>query len=82
MSQATFDQDGIIVENWCDPFRITGNDGNNGVDGQTIEFIYRLLPSQDVYRELSNYLVNNPLFSPNENKFVPPINDDLNLKLP
>lgn len=43
MSNATFDYQGI-VEDWTDPFCISGEDGdpgNDGVDSKSKEFIYR-----------------------------------------
>lgn len=80
MSQATFNQDGSIVENWETPVRITGKDGKNGVDGSSIEFIYRLLPNNDSYTKLSRYLTENKLYSPEtDDDVIPPINDNLGI---
>lgn len=46
LSNAYFDNNGNIVvkengESWSKPIRITGADGDNGADGETIEFIYK-----------------------------------------
>lgn len=41
-SYATFLETGAIIKDWSEPVRITGNDGKNGVDGNSLEFIYRL----------------------------------------
>lgn len=42
MSWAVFLYTGETQEGWSTPIRITGENGVNGVDGSSIEFIYRL----------------------------------------
>lgn len=82
LSQATFNEVGDIVNSWCEPFRLTGEDGQDGVDGSLTEFIYRLLPDYETYKKLSNYLniSGNELYSdPKENDKVPAVNDDFNI---
>lgn len=79
LSQATFDQDGTLINDWCSPIRMSGKDGKNGVDGQSIEFIYRLLPNYETYLDLFEHLSENKLYSPDEKGVVPPNNDNLNI---
>lgn len=79
LSQATFDQDGSITENWCVPIRLTGKDGKNGVDGNNIEYTYRLIPDYDTYLKLREQLSSKKLFSSPEDDKVPPVNDSLNI---
>lgn len=78
-SNVTFMDNGNPIGKWSTPIRLTGADGKNGVDGNNIEFIYRLLPDYDSYLSLKNHLSVNELPSPNENKFVPDNNDSLNV---
>ena len=40
MSNATFNKDGI-VQDWSEPIQITGDDGVNGTDGVSSEFIFK-----------------------------------------
>lgn len=61
ISENTFDMNGSPIGEWSVPFRITGEDGENGVDGTNIEFIYRQLPSMDIYTSLSAWLETNEL---------------------
>lgn len=42
MSFGTFSQDGSLEDDWSEPIRISGANGENGKDGTTIEFIYKL----------------------------------------
>lgn len=42
MSTADFDYNGDLIGEWSDPIRLTGEDGTNGTDGSSIEFIYKL----------------------------------------
>lgn len=78
-SNVTFMDNGNPIGKWSTPIRLNGADGKNGVDGNNIEFIYRLLPDYDSYLLLKNHLSANELPSPNENKFVPDNNDSLNV---
>lgn len=78
MSQATFAEDGRLVNNWCSPFRLTGENGKNGVDGYRSEFIYRILPNITSYENLKEFTKD--LYSPEyEDNYVPVVNDDLNI---
>lgn len=78
MSQATFAEDGRLLNNWCSPFRLTGENGKNGVDGVRSEFIYRLLPDITSYENLREFTKN--LYSPEyEDNYVPVANDNLNI---
>lgn len=54
-SVASFSSAGAIIGTWSDPFCITGINGENGTDGSSIEFIYRLIPNKDNYKVLRNY---------------------------
>lgn len=78
-SNATFMDNGNPVGKWSTPIRLNGVDGKNGVDGDNIEFIYRLLPDYDSYVVLRNHLSTEELSSPNEKGFVPDNNDSLNV---
>lgn len=42
MSWAVFTAEGNIRDAWAPPIRLTGEDGKNGTDGKSIEFIYKL----------------------------------------
>lgn len=42
MSTADFDYEGSLIGEWSDPIRLTGENGTNGTDGSSIEFIYKL----------------------------------------
>lgn len=79
MSQGTFNEEGDLVAEWCEPFRMTGDRGLSGADGRVIEFIYRLLPSMEVYNALKISLENKKLSSPNVDDFIPEVNDSLNI---
>ena len=52
MSQATFGETGDLINDWCLPFRLTGEAGKNGADGRVTEFIYRLVPDFETYKKL------------------------------
>lgn len=79
MSQGTFNEEGNLIAEWCEPFRMTGDRGLSGADGRVIEFIYRLLPSMEVYNALKRSLENKKLPSPNVDDFIPEVNDSLNI---
>ena len=80
MSQATFGETGVLINDWCTPFRLTGEAGKNGADGRVTEFIYRLIPDYEMYKDLVNYLDRNKLYSPeNDDDFVPEVNDNLEI---
>ncbi len=79
-SNATFQDNGNLLGDWCEPFRMTGADGKNGVDGDLIEFIYRLVPTYEDYLNLRNFhLSSDKLESKDERGFVPDKNDNLNI---
>lgn len=42
MSQKVFYTDASLEKNWSDPTLISGTDGTNGTDGDTIEFMYKV----------------------------------------
>lgn len=80
LSQATFNEVGDIVNSWCEPFRLTGEDGQDGVDGSVTEFIYRLLPDYKTYQQLVAHLgiKGNELYSdPKNNDVVPTKTDNI-----
>ena len=55
-SNGTFNSAGSLVgDGWSKPFRITGTDGVNGTDGESIEFIYRLISNKSNYDLLRKY---------------------------
>ena len=41
MTQCFVDSEGSYQNSWTDPFRITGGNGKDGEDGDSIEFIYK-----------------------------------------
>ena len=63
MSYATFDNYELTID-WSDPIRITGEDGVNGTDGTSIEFIYKLFEEEQLY-------IPTPPNDPNHNDYVP-----------
>lgn len=63
MSCATFDNYELTID-WSDPIRITGEDGANGTDGTSIEFIYKLFEKEQSY-------IPTPPNDPNHNDYVP-----------
>lgn len=75
MSQATFREDGSLIANWNEPFRLTGDDGRDGADSRGIEFIYRRLPNINSYYKLVDFLEFNKL----DNTDLPEVNDYLNI---
>lgn len=80
MSQATFGESGNLINDWCNPFRLTGDDGKNGVDGRVTEFIYRLIPDLETYKLLVSDLFVHELYSPEyEEDYVPEVTDSLNI---
>ena len=52
MSYASFNSAGTNLSGWQTPTRLTGEDGHNGTDGSSIEFIYRLISNYDNYNQL------------------------------
>lgn len=78
LSNAFFANDGVTIEGWATPIRLTGENGQDGVDGTNIEFIYRLLPNRDTYIALREFLAENPLTSGGDLE-VPVVNDELGL---
>lgn len=52
MSYASFNSAGTNLSGWQAPARLTGEDGHNGTDGSSIEFIYRLISNYDNYNQL------------------------------
>lgn len=78
LSNAFFANDGTTIEGWTTPVRLTGENGQDGVDGTNIEFIYRLLPNRDTYTALREFLAENPLTSGGDLE-VPEVNDELGL---
>lgn len=75
MSQATFREDGSLIANWNEPFRLTGDDGRDGADSRGIEFIYRRLPNINSYYKLVDFLE----FKKLDNTDLPEVNDYLNI---
>ena len=55
LSTATFNSSGTKLQDWCTPYCLTGEDGINGTDGQSIQFIYRLIPNKDNFDILRKY---------------------------
>jgi hypothetical protein len=54
MSSASFHSSGYIIGEWSDPVQLTV-DGINGKDGDSIQFIYRLLHSVEDFEILKNF---------------------------
>ena len=52
VSTCEFDNDGNNRGNWSTPFCITGEDGDNGTDGESSEYIYKTFTDKD---EFENY---------------------------
>lgn len=46
---ADFNGEGVKVTDWQSAICITGENGANGADGLSREYIYLLLPDKDVY---------------------------------
>lgn len=66
MSSGIFRADtGELIDEWSTPVRVTGQDGSNGTDGTSIEFIFKLTktPLEPPYLDTSD--------SPNTNKYIP-----------
>ena len=55
MSYASFNSSGTQIENWHSPIRLTGENGVNGADGSSMEFIYRLVSNKSNYQTLYEY---------------------------
>ena len=55
MSYASFNSAGTQLENWHAPLRLTGENGINGADGSSMEFIYRLVSNRSNYQTLYEY---------------------------
>jgi hypothetical protein len=56
MSYASFNSAGTNISGWQSPSRLTGEDGKNGTDGTSIEFIYRLISNYDNFVKLKTEL--------------------------
>lgn len=54
-SNAVFNDFGEKISDWTSPFRMTGEDGIPGKDGETIQFIYRLISNTENFNELVRY---------------------------
>lgn len=66
MSSGIFKADtGELIDEWTTPVRITGQDGSNGTDGTSIEFIYKLTATslEKPYLDTTD--------SPNTNDYIP-----------
>lgn len=66
MSSGIFRADtGELTDGWTTPVRITGQDGSNGTDGTSIEFIYKLTATslEEPYLDTTD--------SPNTNNYIP-----------
>lgn len=57
-SVGNFNSAGSLIGTWSKPFCITGEDGHDGTDGVSKEFIYRLLPNKDAFAGLKEWLSN------------------------
>lgn len=55
-SVADFDEKGALTGTWSEPFCITGQDGKDGADGASKEFIYRLISNKDNFDQLKAWL--------------------------
>lgn len=64
MSVGIFGADGNLKGEWSKPIRVTGEDGTDGIDGSSIEFIYKLTKTDKV-------VLNTPDNKPNESQYVP-----------
>lgn len=80
LSNAFFANDGITIESWSTPVRLTGENGQDGVDGNNIEFIYRLLPNRDTYIALREYINDGHPLTSGATLEVPAVNDDLGIE--
>lgn len=66
MSSGIFRADtGELTDGWTTPVRITGQDGSNGTDGTSIEFIFKLTETslESPYLDVTD--------SPNTNEYIP-----------
>lgn len=66
MSSGIFKADtGELIDEWTTPVRITGQDGSNGTDGTSIEFIFKLTETslEPPYLDVTD--------SPNTNEYIP-----------
>lgn len=79
LSNAFFANDGITIESWTVPTRLTGEKGEDGVDGDNLEFIYRLLPNRDAYIALREYINDGHPLTSGATLEVPAVNDDLGI---
>lgn len=57
-SVGSFNSAGSLVGEWSAPFCITGENGRDGTDGISKEFIYRRVSNKDNFVELKEYLSN------------------------
>lgn len=51
MAQGTFDATGNLIGTWTAPICITGDDGVNGTDGTSTEFIYQLFTNKETAQQ-------------------------------
>lgn len=66
MSSGIFRADtGELIDEWTTPVRVTGQDGSNGTDGTSIEFIFKLTETslEPPYLDVTD--------SPNTNEYIP-----------
>ena len=61
MTTASYNSAGNIIGDWGRVICITGDSGENGADGLSTEFIYRLIPNESNFSELKTYLTTHPL---------------------
>jgi hypothetical protein len=45
-----------LIGEWSEPFCITGENGRDGADGVSKEFIYRLISNKDNFDQLKDWL--------------------------
>lgn len=55
-SVGSFNSSGSLVGQWSEPFCITGENGRDGTDGVSKEFIYRLISNKDNFDQLKTWL--------------------------
>lgn len=58
MSTASFTSENPINPSWTEPVCITGEDGVDGTDGSSNEFIYAILKNQDDYDAFKEHFIN------------------------
>lgn len=75
-SVGSFNSSGSLIGQWSEPFCITGEDGKDGADGVSTEFIYRLISNKDNFNQLRNFLSTNKLEN-TATGVVPDTNDNI-----